>query len=169
MAKQFNKKKKNNNGYFKRNTQQNGPNFLMNKTAKDIRYDFRNIIRDIAHSDPEEDIPDIVNYFNNFTFINNLLMSANQEFQIANATYMGLQMYINAGQRGEVYIDPNIGLYEHMIVTQNQAAAYATIVGHLNNIVTLFNYSVDEDWLKPNIEIQLKSLSVQLSRYKRIL
>lgn len=164
-----NQKKKKNNGYFQRNVQQNGENFLMKKTAKDIRYDFKNIFRDIAHSDPEKDIPALVDYFNNFTFICNLVTSANQEFQASNATYIGLQMYINAGQRGEVYIDPNAGLYEQMMIAQNQASAYSIIAAHLNNIVSLFNCSADDEWLKYNIEIQLKSLSLQLAKYKRII
>lgn len=170
MAKpnQKQKRKKNNNGYFQRNIQQNGPDFLFRKTAKDIRYDFRNIIKDIAYSDQEQ-IPGIVEYFTNLTFITNLIESANQEFQKTNATFLGLQMYIAAGQRGEVYLDPNSGLYEQMSLAQNQSMAYAITVAHLNNILSLFNISVDDNWLRCNIENQLKSLSLQLSKYKRLL
>lgn len=161
--------KRKNPGYFERNAKQFGENFLSRKTAKDIKFDSRNIFKDIAHSDPEKDIPNIVEYFNNLTFVTNLSAAANEELIKNNAVFIGLQMYIAASQRGEVYIDPSQQLYENMIMAQNKMYAYSIIYMHLNNILSLFNYSGDDDWLKANIEMQLKSLSLQLSKYKYIL
>lgn len=165
----MNNKKKKNNGYFQRNVQQNGPNFLNRKTPKDIKFDSRNIFKDIAHSNPIEDIPNIVEFFNNFTFVTNLYACAVEELNTNNAVYIGLQMYIAAGQRGEVYIDPSQKLYENMTNAQSKMCAYSIIVAHLNNILSLFNCSGDDDWLRLNIEQQLKSLSLQLSKYRRII
>lgn len=166
------KKKNNNNGYFQRNTQQLGSDFLRKKTAKDIRHDFRNIFRDIAHSIPEgkdANVHKLVEYFNNLTFVSNLLAAANEEFVIANATNLGLMNYIQNIQAQGLAIDPSWRLEERMIMARNQSIAYSIITAHLNNIISLFNISADEDWLRANILIQLKSLSVQLSKYKRII
>ena len=167
MAKQ--KKKKNNNGYFARNVQQNGENFLTRKTPKDIKFDSRFIFKDLAHADVEEDIPKISHYFNNLTFLTNLREVANEEYNTAQAMYIGLQMYTSAAKVGQVIIDPSQQLYENMAIAQNKANAYAIIVTFLNNIISLFNISGDDDWLNYNIDIYLRSLSLQLSKYKRYL
>ena len=168
MAKGRNNKKQN-NGYFARNTQQFGNDFLLKKTAKDIQFDLPHICRDIAHSDPELGIPKMVKYFMNMTFVMNLSQAAYAMFCKHNATFIGLQMYINNAQTTGQYIDPSMQISENMIAAQHIAMAYQVVCTYLNNIVSLFNMSADEDWLRVNIESNLKSMSVQLSKYKRVL
>lgn len=167
-----NKKKggKNNNGYFARNVQQNGSNFLTKKTARDIQFDFRNIMRDIAFSDPEMGIPRISEYFTSYTFVQNLAVACSQEYAKENATFIGLQQYLVSNTN----IDPMLKLQENMMLSQNKAAAYGLILVSLNNILSLFSVGqiqgVDYDiWLTSNIEMILKSLSAQLKQYKRII
>lgn len=167
MSKQKNKKK--NNGYFAKNVQQNGNNFLMRKTAKDIKYDSRNIFRDIAFSNAEYDIPGIVEFFTNLTFITNLSSSAFEEMSRLNATFIGLQTYIINATNTGLPIDPNARLNEFLLETQQKLSAYQIIVRHLNNMLGLFSICADDDWLKANIEIELKSLCMQLGKYKRMI
>lgn len=162
------KKKKNNNGYFTRNIQQLGEDFISKKTARDIQFDYKYIFKDLAFSDPE-DISNISRYFMNATFVYNLNMCAFNELSSNNAVFLGLQTYIQNMQVTGAYVDPNMRLDENMLKAQQTSAAYGIIAAHLNNILSLFNTCIDDNWLKLNIEAQLKSLSVQLSKYKRII
>ena len=169
MAKNKGGKRKN-NGYFAKNRQQNGSNFLLKKTAKDIQFDLRNIIRDIAFSNPEADIPNITEYFTSYVFVQNLATAAGIEFNKYNAEFIGLSQYLMTYQP-----DPTMQIVENMNMAQAKAAAYSIVLNHLNNIINLFNngqevYGIDQDvWLKANIETILKSLSAQLKQFKRVL
>lgn len=175
MAKKGGKKRE---GYFQRNISQHGEHFLNMKTAENIKYDSRNIFRDIAFTsvDRERDkdksrtcVTDIAPYFNNLTFVTNLYNAALSEFHVCNATCVGLQNYIVMAQNGHVVIDPSQHLEETMIMMQNKTYAYNIICMHLNNIISLFSFNGDDDWINANIEVQLKALSIQLSKYRGIL
>lgn len=168
MAKQ-NKNKKNNNGYFVRNVQQNGEHFLTRKTAYDIQRDSKFIFRDLAYADPAKDIPNISKYFVNLTFVTNLKESAYQEYFTTNAAAIGLQNYIMLAERGIVYDTGDNRLSEQLVLFKNKATAYATIVSTLNNIISLFSFIGDDEQLRQHIEVQLTTLAMQIAKYKRIL
>lgn len=166
----FNQKpKKKNNGYFVKNEQQNGTDFLLRKNARDIKNDSRYIFKDIAHSDIEIDIPNMVKYFTNITFVTNLYQAACEQMCIYNAEVIGLNTYMQIAQTSNIFIDPNAHLNEHAFVLQQKLAAYQIISLHLSNILSLFNVSADEEFLNLNVITQLSSLSTQLTKYKRII
>ena len=166
----FNQKpKKKNNGYFVKNEQQNGTDFILRKNARDIKNDSKYIFKDLAHSDVEIDVPNMVNYFTNLTFTTNLYQAAYEQLSVYNAEVIGLNTYMQIAQASNIYIDPNTHINEYTFLTQQKLAAYQIITLHLSNILSLFNTSADEDFLKLNIETQLKSLSTQLTKYRRII
>lgn len=167
------KKKQNNNGYFKKNIQQNGRDFLNRKTPKDIQRDFRNIMRDIAYSDPSN-VSDFVDFFINATFIRNLTTVVDQEYAKEMASFIGLQNYLSMMASNGMPVDPSLRLQENMLISQNKSAAYFVFSTGLNNILNLFSMypgpDVDYDyWLKANIENVLMAMSAQLKQYKRII
>lgn len=167
MKQQQNKNKKKKNGYFNKNIQENGPNFFLQKNAKEIKYDFRNIIKDISNLDLSSirDISNIVNCFMNLTFSYNVYNTAYEEYSLYNAMFIGLQQYLFTNAN----IDPNAKLEENMRIAQHKRDAYFVIIQQLSNIIHLFNISVDDDWMKVNLENIIKTLAVQLSPYKRII
>lgn len=160
-------------GYFQKNVNQYGENFLNMKTAENIKYDAKNIFKDIAFTSVEKEkgrtcVSDLVPFFNNLTFVANLYNAALQEYYMCNATCIGLQTYISMAMQRGVW-DPSQHLEEAMGTMQNKAYAYNIICAHLNNILSVFNISGDDDWIKANIENQLKSLSIQLSKYRAVI
>lgn len=168
------KKGKRREGYFQKNLNQYGENFLNTKTAENIRYDARAIFKDIAFTSVEKErgktcVTELTQFFNNLTFVTNLYNAALSEFYTCNATCIGLQNYIAMSQQGHVMVDPSQRLEETMLMMQNKAYAYNIICMHLNNIISLFSISGDDNWINANIDIQLKSLSLQLSKYRGVL
>lgn len=162
------KKKRNNNGYFTRNIQQFGEDFLSKKTAKDIQNDYRYIFKDIAYSNPE-DVSTMVPYFMNSTFVYNLNLCAYNEWCTKNATYIGLQTYIQNCQIQNIPMDHSMRLDDEMLKAQQSAIVYEIISSHLNNILSLLGNCADMETLILYVEANLKALSVQLSKYKRII
>lgn len=167
------KKKQNNNGYFKRNVQQNGKDFLNRKTPRDMQRDLRNIMRDIAHSNPS-DVSEFVEFFENATFVRNLTTAVDQEYAKETASFIGLQNYLSTMATNGMPVDPSLRLQENMLLSQNRSAAYSVFSMGLNNILNLFSMypgpGVDYDyWLRSNIENTLMAMSAQLKQYKKII
>lgn len=167
------KKKQNNNGYFKRNVQQNGKDFLNKKTPRDMQRDLRNIMRDIAYSNPG-DVSDFVEFFESVTFVRNLTTAVDQEYAKETASFIGLQNYLSMMASNGMPIDPSLRFQENMLLSQNRSAAYFVFSMGLNNILNLFSMypgpGIDYDyWLRSSIENILMSMSAQLKQYKRII
>lgn len=164
------KKKKNNtnhNGYFAKNIRENGPSFMVKKTANDIRHEYKQIFKDIAFSSPDK-LSHMVPYFMSSSFVYNLSMCAFQEQSKNNAIALGLNTHIQTVMSTNGLIDPNMRLEEALIDAQQSATAYGIISTHLNNIINLISYGYDnEDWMKMNIDSQLQSMCIQLSNYKK--
>lgn len=158
------KKKTNQNGYFARNIRELGPDFLIKKTAKDIRFEYKFIFKDIANMAPE-DIPQITKYFTNATFVYNLLLSANDEAARNNAAALGVNTYIQMNTMP----DPSMRLNEFLVEFQQLAAAYSTISFYLNNILTTVNCCYDSVSAEASIEMNLKTMCIQISKFRRIL
>lgn len=155
------KRKKNNNGYFVRNTQQLGEDFTSKKTARDINKEYRYVFRDIAYSFPDE-AKALAKHFLNSTFIYNLNMCAYAEWAKHNAVSIGLQLYIQSEQ----IIDPAMRLDEALDKAQRSTEAYYTICTHLNNMLSVFEQSIDQEYIMTALESYLQSLSNHLVKFR---
>lgn len=159
------KKKQQRPGYFQQNVQQFGEDFLERKTAKDIERDSQRVFKDIAFQSPEA-MDNIVQYFENRTFLANLVTSANETLMERYAIYLGLSTYLQMIQQNPQQAANGFNIEKYLIKAKNNYDAYCIIVQYLNNIVSVINTGYDQSWVYVNILNNLRSMSAALGPHK---
>ena len=91
-----------------------------------MQRDLRNIMRDIAYSNPG-DVSDFVEFFESVTFVRNLTTAVDQEYAKETASFIGLQNYLSMMASNGMPIDPSLRFQENMLLSQNRSAAYFRI------------------------------------------
>lgn len=122
------KQKRNNNGYFTQNIQALGKDFLNRKNAMDIQRDANRIFNDIARNsiDLERDYK----YFEDATFVQNLLIVAQDNLNYHWATLTGLNQFLM------MYPDSDQSYYMIRDMHQKSVEAYTLYVQALNSILS---------------------------------
>ena len=127
-------KKQVNKGYFQTQIRENGPNFMGMKTAESIQRDANKIFNDFIFN--SIDIESHYVYFEDPTFLSNLIKVADINAQYHYMTYLGLHQFLSQNSIQPIYginVDAYVSvMYQH----QKLSELYSLISQAMNSILS---------------------------------
>ncbi len=167
--KQPQKPKNNNNSYFVQNSLRYGKDFHKRKRPDELKKEAPRIFKDIAFMRGR--VGDIVEYFMDFQFVNNIRMVADDEYRCNNATCVGLTTYYQQQMSAGTY-NQDERIPEYLNEKTRVTEAYCIISTGLNNILNeldSLNRGRDRMSVYLSVGNYLKSMSINLGEYRHIL
>ena len=162
-------KNNNNNGYFTQNAQRYGKDFHKRVRPDELKKDACKIFKDVAFMKGR--ISEIVEYFMDYQFVNNLRLVADDLYRVNNATCVGLSTYYQQQMNSGTYSQDE-RIPEYINESTRKTEAYNIIVTTLNNIlneIDSLNHGKDKMAVYVTIGNHLKSMSIRLKDYRYML